>query len=310
MSKAKTLNPKEYISALNINGLNGRVMVLPAKGTKAKRDILFLYGHHSSLERMIGIAEVLTEYGTVTMPDFPGFGGMDSFYKVHSKPTLDNMADYLAAFIKMRYSRKQVTIAGMSFGFVVATRMLQKYPELTKKVDLLVSVVGFANGEALTFSAPRSFMYRTLASVFKYRFPAIFFKQVCLHPLVLKTVYSRTHNAKNKFRGMSGKEKRRLVEFEVYLWRCNDVRTYMSTTLTMFDLDLTKEKIAMPVYHISVEADQYFDNKLIEKDLALIFSKVHMLEAHMDNHAPTVIATAEDARGLFPDALRTLLASK
>jgi hypothetical protein len=78
----------------------------------------------------------------------------------------------------------------------------------------------------------------------------------------------------------------------------------------MFDLDLTKDKIAMPVYHISVEADQYFDNKLIEKDLALIFSKVHMLEAHMDNHAPTVIATAEDARGLFPDALRTLLASK
>jgi pimeloyl-ACP methyl ester carboxylesterase len=308
MSKIKSLNPKDYISALNINGLNGRVMVLPPKSSKAKRNILFLYGHHSSLERMIGIAEVLTEYGTVTMPDFPGFGGMDSFYTIRSKPTLDNMADYLAAFIKMRYNKKQVTIAGMSFGFVVATRMLQKYPELTKKIDLLVSVVGFANGEALTFSPPRSFMYRSLSNIFKYRIPAIFFKEVCLHPFVLRTVYARTHNAKNKFRGMSVKEKKRMIAFEIYLWRCNDVRTYMSTTLTMFDLDLTKQKVDLPVYHISVEADQYFDNKLIEKDLALIFTKVHMLEAHMDNHAPTVIATADEAKGLFPDELRSLLA--
>ena len=85
-----------------------------------------LYGHHSSLERVYGLAEDMSQYGNVTIPDYPGFGGMDSFYKIGMKPTLDNLADYLATFVKLRYRGKKVTIVGMSLGFVIATRMLQR----------------------------------------------------------------------------------------------------------------------------------------------------------------------------------------
>ena len=93
--------PAENVVALNMNGLRGRMLSLPAKKNK-KREIMLVYGHHSSLERMYGLAEVLNDYGSVTLPDLPGFGGMDSFYKIHEKPDMDTMADYLATFVKMR----------------------------------------------------------------------------------------------------------------------------------------------------------------------------------------------------------------
>ena len=87
------------------------------------------------------------------MPDLPGFGGMDSFNSIGRTPTIDEYADYLAAFVKMRYRRKKVTIIGISFGFVVATRMLQRYPELASKVDIVVSIVGFMHKTDFLFKS-------------------------------------------------------------------------------------------------------------------------------------------------------------
>src|ERR1700691_2505061 len=133
MSKAAK-NPADYILPLNMNGLSGR-MIRMAAPAGVKREILFIYGHHASLERYFGVADLLNKYGAVTVPDLPGFGWMDPFYKIGEKPTLDNYADYLASFVKLRYKNKQFVVVGYSLGFVIATRMLQKYPELSKKVD-------------------------------------------------------------------------------------------------------------------------------------------------------------------------------
>jgi pimeloyl-ACP methyl ester carboxylesterase len=133
----------------------------------------------------------------------PGFGGMDSFYSIGRKPTIDNMADYLAAFIKLRYKRKKVVIAGMSFGFIIATRMLQRYPELNKKVTLLVSIVGFAHKEDFTFSKPRYYGYLWGTRILSHKVPATFFRYVALHPFILRNFYGKTHNAKHKFKQAS-----------------------------------------------------------------------------------------------------------
>src|SRR6266403_2252012 len=94
--------PEEFIVSLNINGLDGRMMLLPAR-RKTKRQFLFLYGSHSSLERWWGLAEQLSKFGNVTMPDLPGLGGMTPLYKIGRQPDLDYLADYLAAFIKLKY---------------------------------------------------------------------------------------------------------------------------------------------------------------------------------------------------------------
>jgi alpha-beta hydrolase superfamily lysophospholipase len=117
MPKKASENPADYIVPLNINGLEGRMMHVPAP-PKRQREILLIYGHHAMLERWWALVQNLNEYGAVTMPDMPGFGGMDSFAHIGIKTDIDAFADYLAAFVKLRFRRKRVTIVAISFGFV------------------------------------------------------------------------------------------------------------------------------------------------------------------------------------------------
>lgn len=297
-----------YISPLEINGMMGRMLYMPAPEGK-KRNILFIYGHHSSIERCWGIMEELNRYGSVTMPDLPGFGGMDSLYKVGKKPTIDNLADYLASFVKLRFRRRRLTIVGFSFGFVVATRMLQRYPDLAKKVDVVISTVGFTHHNEFLFTRPRYLAYLNGARLFERRMPAAFFKHVCLNPWIIRTVYRHTHNAKSKFAGLSPEELRTMLAFEVHLWRCNEVRTYMKTTTEFLKLDNCQTRVDLPVWHISVDADRYFDNALIKEHLHVIFNKVTTAKAKLASHAPSIIADKETARGLIPYRIRNLLAS-
>ncbi len=308
MSNTSQKHPKDFITSLYINGLHGRMLYLPSS-TDKKREMLFVYGHHSSLERFWGIMEDLSQYGPVTMPDLPGFGGMDSYYKIGQDATLDNLADYLATFIKLRYKRKRITIIGLSFGFVVATRMLQRNPELVKKVDLFVSAVGFTHKDDFSFSRTRYRFYLNLSKIFKRHLPSIFFKNVILNPIFLRLAYSKTHNAKDKFVGVSKAEKRSIMKFEIHLWHANDVRTYMSTAVEFLTLDNCKKNIKLPVWHISVDADRYFNHHSVEQHMRIIFEDFHEVKSKLGSHGPSMIQSKEEAKPFLPDKLRKILSS-
>ena len=299
----------DYISPLKLDGLDGRMLCLPAKNAnKAANNILFIYGHHSSLERWWGLIKVLSNYGNVIVPDLPGFGGMDSLYKVGKKPTIDNLADYLASFIDSYYKDKKLSIAGMSFGFVIATRMLQRHPEISKKVTLLVSIVGFANKDDFTFSKSRYEAYLLLSKLFSHRPFSTFFRYVILNPLVLHIVYARTHNARHKFKQASTKaEFNHLMDIEVGLWQDNEIRTYMFTTSQFLTLDNCKIPVDLPVWHVSAKADHFFDNSLVEKHMRIIFSDFQSFMTTMTTHAPSVIADEETASNYIPEKLHLLL---
>ena len=217
MAAAKA-NSKKYIVPINMNGLQGRMLHMPSK-RKGAYEMLFVYGHHSSLERWWGLMQVLHELGPVTMPDLPGFGGMDSFYKIGKEPSIDNLADYLASFIKLRYKKRKIILVGLSYGFVLITRMLQRYPELTKNVVMLVSLVGFADHEDFSFSKVQYYGYLYSAAILKHRLPAFIFRYLILNGPVLRTFYHRTPNAKNKFIDFSKEEIQRKIKVEVWLWQ-------------------------------------------------------------------------------------------
>lgn len=305
MSDKKKRSPGDYIVPLYINGLNGRMLRMPNK--KTNREILFIYGHHSTIERWWGLIQVLGDYGTVTVPDLPGFGGMDSFYKIGQKPNLDTMADYLAAFIKMQYKRRRVSIAGLSFGFIVVTRMLQRYPDLVKKVDLLVSVVGFAHKDDFVFTKRRHLGYVLGARALSHRLPSIFFRNVLLHPSLLRAVYAKTHNAKHKFKNVDKKEFKRMMDFEIHLWHRNDARTHMATTVEMLTVNNLKKRVDMPVWHVAVAGEKYFDNSLVEQHYRIIFSDFNLATSKLDNHAPSILATKTQASPLVPKEIRRAL---
>lgn len=309
MARKKSNNPEDYIVPLLMNGLEGRMLHMTAPKGKT-REILFIYGHHASLERQFGVMQVLNQYGSVTMPDLPGFGGMEAFYKIGLKPSIDNLADYLAAFVKMRYKRKKVTIIAMSLGFAIVTRMLQRCPELTKKVNLLVSVVGFVSHEEFIFSRRNYLTLRYAASFFSNRLPAYIGKKLALRPSLIRATYALVADKHVKLKDADEAERKRRVDFEIHLWQINDVRTYMDTAVSMFKLNLLNERVDLPVFHIGVTEDRYFDNHIVEQHLRVVYSDVTMINTSFKNHGPTVIADEKAASAFIPPRLKRLLAKQ
>lgn len=295
--------PAKYVMPLNMNGMNGRMLYMSPPKNK-KRNILVVYGHHASLERMYSLAQVMNHYGSVTMPDLPGFGGMDSFYKIGSKPSLDNLADYLASFIKLRFKQKQLTIVGFSFGFLVVTRMLQKYPDIVKKTDMVVSCVGFAHHEDFAYSKTRFNFYRWTGSLISNYLPSLFFRYVAMNPFFLKTVYSRTHNAKHKYGELTPEQQKAMTEFEIRLWHMNDARTYGDTVVSMFTANNCTRQINLPVWHVRVKNDNYFNQDYVEQHMRIIFSEFHACEANLNKHTTNIISSEKDAAAFLPAKLK------
>jgi hypothetical protein len=137
----------------------------------------------------------------------------------------------------------------------------------------------------------------------------MFFRYVILNSVILKSFYRFTPNAKHKFKDMSRDEFKRMIKFEVELWQCNDVQTYMRTAEAMFNLDLTHEKVNLPIHNISLgKADQYFDAKTVAKHMRKIFTSYSVDKANMKNHMPSVIADKSETVGLIPVNSRKMFA--
>lgn len=302
MSK-KPDNPADYIVPLNMNGLQGRMLRMPAP-KRHNREILMLYGHHALLERWWTLVQSYNELGAVIMPDLPGFGGMDSFEKISRKPTIDAYADYLAAFIKLTYKRRRVTIVGISFGFVVATRMLQRYPELAKRVDFLVSIVGFMHKDDFLFT-PRARRLMRIGTRFFATRPTAFLIRYCgLNSFVIRTVYSRLPAGKKRFIEVGEEEYGRMIDFDVKLWQANDVRTHWLTTSEFLNLDNCKTRVNLPVWHVASKHDHYFNNVLVKEHMLVVFESYEQVLTNTKAHTPSIVADRKRMLIFLPRKLR------
>ncbi len=300
----------DYIQPLNMNGLSGRMMRAPATRKNAKREMLLLYGHHALLERWWGLVENLQEFGNVTMPDLPGFGGMDTFAKIHVRPTVDNYADYLAAFIKLTYKRRRFTIVGISFGFVIATRMLQKYPDIAKRVDLVVSLVGFMHRDDFWFTPRKRQVLVKATRVIAAHPIAWTVRYTALNKFVIRNIYARLGAGKRRFLEMEPTEFDTLMDFEVKLWQANDVRTHWMTTSEFLDLDNCTQKIDLPVWHVSSSGDHYFNNEYVEQHMRVVFNDYSRGVMQSHAHTPSVLGDKNEMKIMVPPALRKVLRRK
>jgi pimeloyl-ACP methyl ester carboxylesterase len=310
MAKQAPFDVTDYIHPMIINDLHGRMLKAPATKKTAKREMLLLYGHHALLERWAGLVENLQELGPVTMPDLPGFGGMDSFAKIGTKPTIDNYADYLAAFIKMTYKRRRITIIGISFGFVVATRMLQKYPDLAKRVDIVVSLVGFMHKDDFLFQPRKRALMRKATRVIAAHPIAWTVRYAFLNKFVIKNIYARLGAGKRRFLEMEPTEFDTLMDFEVRLWQANDVRTHWMTTSEFLNLDNCQQKIDLPVWHVASSHDHYFNNEFVEQHMKVVFNSYTKGVMQSHAHTPSVLGNKKEMSIMVPPALRRVLRKK
>lgn len=301
--------PEDYIMPLNINGMEGRMLYSPST-SKHQREILLIYGHHAMLERWWSLVENLNQYGPVTMPDLPGFGGMEGFGKIGTKPTIDAFADYLASFVKLRYRNKRVTIVAISFGFVVVTRMLQRYPELSKKVDMLVSVAGFVHKDDFVFHPKNRRFYSYVARLFATRPIAYFIRYFCLSKFILVNLYTRLPNSKRRMIDITPEDFDKSMDLEVKLWQANDVRTHWLTTSEFLKLDNCSKPVYLPVVHVVSEEDHYVKNIVVEQHMRQVFSGYKQFTARSKAHVPSVIADKKAMSVLLPPELRRLLSKK
>jgi len=309
MPKKLSTSPADYIVPLNINGLEGRMLQAPAAKKKtANREILLVYGHHALLERWWSLVQNLQEYGNVTMPDLPGFGGMDSFATIGKQPDIDAFADYLAAFVKLRYRRKKVVILGISFGFVVVTRMLQRYPELTKKVTMIVSLVGFMHQDDFVYTHRQRRLYVRTTRLFATRPIALVIRYAGLNRYVLRYLYAKLPNSKRRMIEVTPEEFEATMDFEVQLWQANDVRTHWLTTSEFLRLDNCKKPIALPVMHVASEFDHYFNNEIVKQHMLVVFTDYYHFVARSKAHTPSILADKKAAGVMLPPALRRRLA--
>jgi pimeloyl-ACP methyl ester carboxylesterase len=307
MSGSPDKDPNPYIKPLVQDGMHGRVLHMAARQSSRKREILFIYGQHSSIERWWGLIQSLNVYGSVTVPDLPGYGGMDSLYVIGREPTFDELGDYLAVFIKNYYGKKKISVVGLSIGFAIVTRALERHPELSKQVELLVSVVGFAHHDDFIFTKRRQAFYTYGSKLFLIRPLDLALKHVVFSPFVLRRAYHRSFNAKEKFSAVSGDEFKRTMDMELELWKVNDLRTWMRSNIEMFHLDNTKARVNLAVLHLSVRKDRYFDLRRVSKHYKQIFNKYDHIQLPTDTHGPSVIATPEEAIVLIPPKLQALL---
>ena len=306
-SEAKT--PDDFIVPLNINGLRGRMLRAPSTTSK-QREILLIYGHHAVLERWWGLVENLSQYGNVTMPDLPGFGGMESFYKLNTRPNIDAFADYLAAFIKLRYKNKRVTIYAISYGFVVVTRMLQRYPELSSKVDMLISFAGFMHRDDILYSRSKKRVYAKIARLLATRPVAMIVRYCGLNKPVLRVLYKTFPNSRRRMIDISPEEFNRSIEFEQVLWQANDVRTHWLTTGEFINLNNTDRHVSLPVIHIVSKKDHYLNNLKVEEHMRQVFSDYKQFVSNTKAHVPGILADKKAMAIMLPSGLRRVLNKK
>ena len=259
------------------------------------------------LERWWGLVENLNQYGAVTMPDLPGFGGMDSFYHIGRRPTVDTFADYLASFIKLRFKKKRLTIVGISYGFVVVTRMLQRYPELSKRVDLLVSMVGFMHKDDFVYPVHRRNFYQHATRFFATRPYALFIRGFLLNKFVLKTLYARLPNSKRRMIEVTPEEFDATMDFEVKMWQANDVRTHWLTTSQFFTLDNCGTRVGLPIVHVVSKEDHYFNNEIVKQHMLVVFKDYRRFVANSKAHTPSVLADKKAMGVMLPPGLRRIL---
>lgn len=259
-----------------MNGLRGRMAYLPAP-TGKQGEILVLYGQRGSLEQCEGLLAYLHRFGAVTAPDLPGFGGMDSFYTIGAKPTIDNLADYVAAFIKLRYKRKKVVIVGASLGFVIATRMLQRNPELAKRTVTLIGLAPLTHYEDYRCSRVRLYVLRAI-----YWLRARWFVGWIAQRLARRNT-------------VAGRR------------RC-DPRTLARTSYELTKFNNCTRPVNVPAWEVQSANDTKVDQHLVHEHLCVIFSKVQTVTSAGSTYHPAFTATTPEVAQFFPLRLRRFLA--
>jgi pimeloyl-ACP methyl ester carboxylesterase len=303
MSK-RFVNPAEFIMPININGMDGRMLRVDSHNRHNRREILVIYDMQSNLEKWWGLAVALKSYANVTLIDLPGLGGMDSFYSIGRKPNLDNMADYIASFIKLKYKRKSLSIIAIGFGFTLVTRMLQNNPDIENKVHSVICINGYSHKDDFNIKNSDRRIMKVYSFICSTKPVSDILRLTLNNTPMLKLKYPLS-----KIKGTrKGPSKEFIRQFKIDLVKATDLRTKMHLNLELLNLDNCKIRINKPLWHITTSnSDQNVDLKLVEQHFRVIFDSYHHLPTKISGAMPLVMNDEKVAIKYLPAKVRRLL---
>lgn len=298
-----------YYKPYIYKGLKGRYLHMPAVNKEAKRTFVLLYGQHATLERIEPIIGALTEFGDVYAVDNPGFGGMESAYKIGEYPSLKFYAGHLKYFLDTVVPEdRSVTLLGVSFGFQIITETLKEYPKLLPRIEQAISFVGFVSHAdfhlPLSYKLPLiDFIGNISKSWFGSKVVELF-----LHDWIITSIYRLSKPIQAKVKTMKSSEVKKYASEQAWLWRVNDIRTHSVTAIDFIKRnDLTGYRINVSALHVGVPKDHLLDNGLVVKELAEIYKPFENYNLHLANHAPLDLDSREKVLDLLPEELRSKL---
>jgi pimeloyl-ACP methyl ester carboxylesterase len=301
-NKAKSEFDK-YIKPLNVNGLTGRMLSLPSRDS-SRNNFLLIYDVFDSLENMNDLAILLNKFGSVSCIDLPGMGGMRAFNILREKPTLDIFADYLAAIVKLRFRRKRITIVGIGYGFVIATKMLQRNPEIIKKVNLVISLDGYARYDDFELSSLRRKLLSTAYWIGSYGPFSALAKISFFNSNARRLRYKLLKNDAF-YKQLTPENQIRYLNSKLLASKRINLRTYFRTKFEILTLDNCHVHINTPIWHVSLSDDKKNQDVIIQH-LQVIYSNYYSSNVKVDHHILIMLNSQISGR-LVPPRLRRLL---
>jgi hypothetical protein len=259
----------QYTTSINLAGLVSKIMYIPAAAHK-NHNILMVYGHFGTPSNYFNLANDLAKYGNVTVPELPGFNNHQSLYKIHDKPTIDELAEYLVTVVNYRFRKKKVTIVAIGFGVVVVTRMLQRHSAITKRVAIVISIDGMAHHDDLnSLSSAKRRLYAVLFRVSSWRIPSEIVRNTYQPYALLERIYCiKTPTTQKKG------ERQRLID-----WHVHDFRTYMRTMSELMKLDNCQKTINVKFAQVWSGTLTCLDREVTNQHFQIIYDNFELIES-------------------------------
>lgn len=250
---------------LRINGLRGRVLVLPAAKSRTK-ELLLLPGLHSSIESLRPLADALSNHGKVTVLDLPGIGGMSSFHSIGEHPTIDNYAAYLASVIELKYHRKRyITVVAIGEGMAILTKLLQAHSKVATKIDRIVSIGGILHHNEIPTVRSNRILKKLGYKIMSSRITSWLASR-----FTFKTVVKATHSLK--------KYPASIRNQDAELWQSCDMRTRMYVKKQLMSFDACQKPVHKKIGFIRADMPKNIDNQVLIQHSDIVFSKVSVFE--------------------------------
>jgi len=293
-----------FIYPLYANRLQGRLMYWPSS-KKSKTEILVVYNLNDSIESLFEFIKQLSHFGSVTCVDLPGIGGMESFNNINVRPNLEAFADYVASLVKLRFRGKRLIIVGIGYGFVISTRMLQNYPEISRRTDLVVSVGGYTRYDDLNISKGKRYAGRVLTLFASLLLPSALLKLMVTNNAFVKNKSIVSPSERKYLNSLTEAERKLYFYRELKVWKSRGLRTYMASLYEVTKLDNCKKTLSVPVWQVFLNSSRY-NNHIIEQHLKVIYKNFRSSKVSFDEY--TLFAMDQkDASKVLPVKLKRLL---